>query len=133
MLRRSKDKKVGIFIPMGRKPWPHEMHAAEVLATAGHYVEFLSEGHIHSADILLDGVEYEIKSPESSRAITIERAIKKALRQSNNLIIDMSRMKGVKENRVQAILVAQARSRKQIKKMLFITRQGKVIDILELF
>lgn len=129
----KKYTKAGIFTPANRKVWSHERHVTEILAQAGHYVEFLLESSIHTPDIRLDGVtEYEIKSPESSRAITIERAIKKALKQCNNLIIDASRMKNARDASVTRFLVAQARSRKQIKKMLFITKKGEIIDILKL-
>jgi hypothetical protein len=34
-------EKIGkIIIPAGRDPWPHELHRAKVLASAGHIVEF---------------------------------------------------------------------------------------------
>lgn len=128
-----KNTKVGIFTPANRKVWNHERHVAEILARAGHYVEFLPESSMRTPDIKLDNVdEYEIKSPESSRAITIERAIKKALKQCNNLIIDASRMKNARDASVARFLIAQAKSRKQIKKMLFITKKGKIVDILKL-
>ena len=33
-----------IIVPAGVRPWPHELRVAEVLAAAGHRVEFLPEG-----------------------------------------------------------------------------------------
>ena len=125
-------KRQGIFIPPGRKPWPHEMRVANVLSENGHCVEFLEEGSLHSPDILLDGVEYEIKSPENFRCITIERAIKKALKQSGNLIIDVSRMKNANYKKICNILLLQIRNKKQIKKMIMITKCGKMVDVFEL-
>jgi len=86
-------RKTGIFIAPGRKPWPHEMRVAEILSLAGHYIEFLEEGNLHTADIKLDGIEYEIKSPESFNSNTFEHKLKDATKQSPNLIIDTSRMK----------------------------------------
>ena len=125
-----KNKKKGkIIIPAGRKPWAHEFHVAEVLAMNGHKVEFLLEGDVKTPDILLDGVEYEIKSPESMKAISIERTIKKALKQSPNLIIDISRIKKVNEKKICNFLIKQVRIRKSIKKMLLVTKQEKVIDV----
>lgn len=133
IISMKEQMQAGIFIPVGRKIWEHERHVADILATTGHYVEFLIEQTIHTPDIRLDHViEYEIKSPESARAITIERAIKKALKQCNNLIIDSSRMKNARDASVIRFLTAQAKSRKQIKKMLFITKKGEIIDILKL-
>lgn len=124
-----KEQKAGIYIVSGRRIWSHEMHIAEVLSLAGHYVEFLEEGNLKTADILLDGTPYEIKSPESFNANTLEHTIKNALKQSPNLIIDMSRMKKVRSDKVRMFLVNQLRKSKQIKRLLLITRQGQIIDI----
>lgn len=57
----------------------------------GHLVEFMPAAQIKSADILLDGVEYEIKSPITNKP----------------------------DNRQQP----------QIGKLIFITKNGQVIDI----
>lgn len=128
-----KEQRAGVFTPKGRKVWAHEQRVAGILAAAGHYVEFLPETTIKTADIRIDGItEYEIKSPENARNITIERAIKKALKQCTNIIIDTSRMKGARDNRVKNFLIFQARSRHQIKKMLLITKRGEIIDIRSL-
>ncbi|MBR6134414.1 hypothetical protein IKQ38_02960, partial [Candidatus Saccharibacteria bacterium] len=37
-----------------------------------------------TADILLDDVAYEIKSPKSANSNTLEHVLKKALKQSSN-------------------------------------------------
>ncbi len=122
-------KKAGIFVAPGRKPWPHEMRVAEILSLAGHYVEFLEEGNLRTADIKLDGVEYEIKSPEVFNANTLEHTLKNAVKQSPNLIIDTFRMKKVRDLKVRNFLVNQMRKQKQIKKIIMITKRGQIIDI----
>ena len=96
---------------------------------AGHNIEFLEESNLHTADILLDGIEYEIKSPKSSTANSLEHLIKKALRQSPNIIIDTSRMKNARDDNTRKFLITQAKSRKQIKKLIMITKQGRIVDI----
>ena len=128
-----KEKKRGIYIAPGRKPWPHEMQVAELLALSGYYVEFLEESSLHTADIRLDGVEFEIKSPESFNSNTFEHKLKDATKQSPNLVIDSSRIKKVRDAKIRSFLVNQAKKQKQIKKMLFITKQGRIIDIFGLF
>lgn len=122
-------KKTGIFIAPGRKPWPHEMRVAEILSLAGHYVEFLEESDLRTADIKLDGIEYEIKSPESFNSNTFEHKLKDATKQSPNLVIDTSRIKKVRDLKVRSFLVNQMRKQKQIKKMIMITKHGQIIDI----
>ena len=89
----------------------------------------MPERHISAADILLDGVEYEIKSPFTCKANSLEHVLKDALRQSSNIIIDTSRMKNSRDDNVRKFLVSQTQMRKQIKKMIMITKQGRIIDI----
>lgn len=127
----TKQKKSQIIIPGGLTPWPHELRVANILALAGHTVEFLPTGTQKTADILLDGIEYEIKSPLTDKANTLEHMLKRALRQSPNLIIDSSRTNGkkIRDDQIRKFLISKARRHKQIKRMLFITRKGQVIDI----
>lgn len=119
----------GIYIPNGKNPWPHEMRVAKILSAAGHYVEFIEETKLQTADIRLDGTEFEIKSPRSFNANSFEHTLKRGIRQSPNLIIDSSRMKGVRDDKIRVFLVNQARKQKQIKKLLFITKRGQIVDI----
>ena len=122
-------QKNGTFIASGRKLWPQELRVAEILTMAGHSIEFLEETNIHRADILLDGVEYEIKSPRSSKANSLEHLLKKALKQSSNIILDTSRMKGARDDATRKFLVSQVKTRKQIKRLIMITKRGQIIDI----
>lgn len=101
---------------------------AEILAAAGHCVEFLEEGALPRADIRLDGVEYEIKSPETAKLASVEQLIRKALKQAPNIIIDSSRCK-IREDRLRQYLIYKFRGQKQIKRLLFITKSREIIDI----
>ena len=128
MKRSGKGK---IVIPAGRRPWPHEMRLADILASAGHNIEFLPESNVrNTADILVDGVEYEIKSPITSKANSLEHVLKKALKQSPNIIIDTSRMKKSRDDNTRKFLINQMQTRKQIKKLIMVTKQGRIIDIV---
>ena len=46
-------KKRKIIISAGRRPWPHELRVANILALAGHVVEFLEEWNLKTVDINL--------------------------------------------------------------------------------
>ncbi|MBQ3309671.1 hypothetical protein IJG78_03275 [Candidatus Saccharibacteria bacterium] len=127
------NNKRGVIIkPAGCRPWPHEERVADILALAGHKVEFILKTNYKTADILLDGVEFEIKSPESFNTNTLEHTLKNATKQSPNIIIDSSRIKKTWDNRILIFLINQARKQKQIKKLLFITKRGKIIDVSSL-
>lgn len=125
----EESKRRGIYIPPGRQPWPHELRVAKILAMAGHNIEFLPENHLRTADIKLDGIDYEIKSPESFNPNTLEHKLKDATRQSENIIIDSSRIKKTRDDKIRRFLVNQFRKQPQIKKMLFITKRGGIVDI----
>ena len=127
-------RRQGVFKPANRRVWPHEDRAAEILARDGHYIEFLPEGNSSSPDILLDGVMYELKSPKSYKTNSMEQLIKDALygKQCPNIVFDSLRLKGVRDEKIQAFLVSQVKARSKIKNMLFINRHHEVIDIFTL-
>lgn len=132
-MQKTKANLVGkIIIPAACHVWPHEMRVAEILANAGHIVEFLPTSSTKTADIKLDGIEFEIKSPESSNTNTLEHMIKKALHQSSNIIIDVSRFKSMSDQQMQRFLIAEIHAVKQIKRMLLITKRSKIVDIFSL-
>lgn len=118
-----------VIIPAGRRPWSHELRVADILAMAGHNVEFLPEGNLKSADILLDGVEYEIKSPFTNKQDKLERNIKRGLKQAKNIIFDSSRIKGMRDDNLRRFLVKKVREQKQIGELIFITKRNQIVDI----
>ncbi len=118
-----------IVIPGGVAPWPHEMRVARILASLGYIVEFIPKGSIKTADILLNGVEFEIKSPLSNKSNSLEHVLKKALRQSPNIIFDTSRIQEVNDIKIKNFLARQAQQRKQIKRIRLIMKSGEVVDI----
>lgn len=128
----AKNQRGKVLIPGGVRPWPHELRVANILALAGHAVEFLPKTNMKTADILLDDVAYEIKSPKSANSNTLEHVLKKALKQSSNIIIDTTRMKNVRDGNTRRFLINQVRIRKQIKKLIMISKQGQIIDISSL-
>ena len=118
-----------VVVPANANPWPHELRVAKILALAGYAVEFIPETNTKTADILLDGIEFEIKSPKSANANSLEHILKKAVKQSCNIIIDTSRMKNVRDDNTRSFLINQARIRRQINNLIMITKQGQIIDI----
>ena len=118
-----------VVVPANANPWPHELRVAKILALAGYAVEFIPETNTKTADILLDGIEFEIKSPKSANVNSLEHILKKAVKQSCNIIIDTSRMKNVRDDNTRRFLVNQVRIRRQINNLIMITKQGQIIDI----
>lgn len=87
--------KTNIIIPQGVNIWHHELLTAEALANSGVTTEFLkpkNNQNAKSADLLIDGEEWEIKSPSTNKLSSIERNLKRASKQSENIIIDSCRI-----------------------------------------
>ena len=121
-----------IIIPANVLPWDHELKTAQALALHGYIVEFVAVSNrrnVKSADIMISGELYEIKSPVASKLSAVERNLKRAYRQSTNIIFDSRRMKCLPDKSIQKELIKQFKLTKNIKHMLFVNRKHEVIDI----
>jgi len=123
----------GIFIPKDVKPYPkdHELLSARALAKAGHYVVFLQpDNHkgVKTADVLLDGIPYEIKAPTGSLK-SIERSLKRASKQSLFIVFDCRRMRINNQQAIQRELENHLRKQVLIKSLFFINKYGNVVDL----
>ena len=78
-----------INIPYGSLPSPKELVVASLLAQSGRNVTFIPVGPIHTPDIIYDNRRWEIKSPEGGSKYTVENNIRRALLQSENIILDL--------------------------------------------
>lgn len=116
-----------IIIPSGVSPWPHELRIATILSNAGYRVEFIHEyNSARTADFLLNGVPYELKSPKSSKLVAVERNLKRVAKQSRNIVFDSSRMKNLRDDRIRSNVVFQAKHQKLIDNIIFIDKRGRI-------
>ena len=123
-----------VIIPAGH-PNPPESHEVDVaFILARHYretVEFLipvDDYKRKSADIIMLGVEWEIKSPHGASKSTIGNQFRFASKQSKNIIIDTRRTKLEYESIVSKVLF-EIKKRPAIKKVILIDKFEKVIEI----
>ena len=122
-----------VIIPDGANPWPHERRVAKILAHAGHNVRFIPENGVTKvADIVLDGKEFEIKSPVSHNINAVERNLVRGLRQSCNIIFDASRMRRVHDKQILMKLTHRLRKGKGLKRILLVTKRGDIVDVNQL-
>lgn len=121
-----------VIIPAGVSVWEHELATAQKLAARGNTVEFLTPStgnELKIADIVMAGVTWEMKSPESSSVKSLQRILRRAGKQSSNVIIDIARMKGISTNQAETELRRLKPHIKAIKRLLLVTRSEEVIDI----
>lgn len=124
-----------VIIPANVQPWGHELKTAHTLAQKGYTVEFVAVSNDHrakTADVVIDGVLYEIKSPKTDKLSAIERNLKRATKQSSNIIVDSRRMNKLHDATVQKFLRQKLKQQKTIQRLLFVTRKHEVIDISKL-
>ena len=120
--------KGNIIIEQGVNVWPHE------LANAGYDIRFIPENKtMGSADAYVNNTIFEFKAPEGSSAKSIQRNIVRAINhQSANIVIDSFRMKKIRDSSIQSFLISRLKKGKGIKRLLFVTKSGKVVDINDL-
>ena len=86
-------------------------------------------GFGRTPDLRIKNEEWELKSPIGDGANTIEKILRKAAKQSKNIILDFSRTK-MNGNQAMAKTKFYLRTNKHsIKKLLVITKNHKIIDL----
>lgn len=77
-------------VPGGIKQ--HELETAERAATQGHEVTFVpATGRGRTADVKIDGVRWELKSPSGSGKATITDILRSARGQGDRVVLDLVR------------------------------------------
>ncbi|TAH35854.1 hypothetical protein EYC59_01485 [Candidatus Saccharibacteria bacterium] len=77
--------------------------------------------------MIIEGVEWEMKSPTGKSKYTIQNQFRRAARQSRNLIFDMRRVQ-LPTTIVQQEVEKQFTLRRSIKRLKLITKTGMVIE-----
>ena len=111
-------------------PEKAEFETAKYFAELGKDIKFLKPSSIpnqHSPDILMDGIEWEIKCPEGDSKRTIENNMRKAIKQSHNVIFDLRHMK-LSENKAISKLEKEFRINSRLKKLYVIRKTKELLS-----
>lgn len=127
-MQNQKRKFGKIIVPKGALPLLPELLVAEILARDGEDVEFIPVRTVPTPDILYAGEEWEIKSPVGKTSRTIENNLRNALKQSANIIVDLSRIKQPEQKAIKEIK-RQARLLRGIGKVIIVTKTKEMIKI----
>jgi hypothetical protein len=110
-------------------PKPHEIDAAFIIAEYFRAdVFFIQPGNFKTPDFLVGGTRWELKSPTGGSSRTIKHSMRTARKQSDNLIIDLSRTK-LHLYRALAHIKFYMEKPAHFKKILVVTKAGKVIVV----
>ena len=121
-----------IVIAPGINLWEQEYETAQALAAAGLTVEFIrrsEESRRTSADVIVNGLAWEMKAPMADNVRAIDRNLRRALHQSSNIIFDSHRMKKLPDTVIERELRKHALGMRSIKHLWFINRRREIIDI----
>jgi hypothetical protein len=135
--RKEKGKikdKAAVIIPgnLDTPPELKEVKSAWVLAR--HYNCVITfqpriDGYrVHSPDIEMNGVLWEMKAPEGDSRTTIGRILRRASKQSKNIVID-SHHTSLSDEAVKKTLLFELSKRRQIRKIILITKDSEIIEI----
>ena len=123
-------KKKGKITPNGVVLKTHENATAVFLTEQGFDVELIPASNIkgvHTPDIKMDGLKWEMKAPLGEGNQLMENTIQRALRQSQNIIIDLRHTKR-HQTKCLRELEKQFLNKKGIKRLKVITKSGKTLD-----
>lgn len=122
--------KKGKITPNGVVLKTHENATAVFLTEQGFDVELIPASNIegvHTPDIKMDGLKWEMKAPLGEGNQLMENTTQRALRQSQNIIIDLRHTKR-HQTKCLRELEKQFLNKKGIKRLKVITKSGKTLD-----
>ena len=123
-------KKKGKITPNGVVLKTHENATVVFLTEHGFDVDLIptsnAEG-VHTPDIKMDGLKWEMKAPLGAGRQLMENTIQRALKQSENIIVDLRHTKRHQYKCIRE-LEKQFVSKKSIKRLKIITKSGKTLD-----
>lgn len=120
-----------VTVPTSANIWPHELRCAKAITSAGNTVEFLArmEGYkVKTPDLVVDGVVWELKSPESSNLKSLQRILRRAGSQSRNVNIDTTRTTKLSDTTVEKEL-RRLPLTKSVRRIIMVAKDGSIIDI----
>lgn len=123
----TKKKLARVVVPYGACVTENELSVAKILVKTGYDVRFLKTQLVKMPDIVFMGREWEIKTPIGKNSRTIENIMRRALKQSVNIVLDL-RYISLAEKKCLREIERQMGLMKRIKNVIVLNRNGKIVD-----
>lgn len=123
-------KKKGKIVPNGVVLKEHENATVVFLTELGYDVELIPKSNVegvHTPDIKIGNIKWEIKSPKGEGSSLMKNTIQKALRQSCYIVIDLRRTKR-HQTKCLHELKRQFDNSKSLREIMVITKSGRVLE-----
>lgn len=120
----------GKIIPNGVVLKAHEFATVIFFTEMGFDVELIPKSNIeglHLPDIIMEGLRWEMKAPTGKGRWVIQNTLQSAQRQSENVIIDLRRIKLPQEKCLSALKREFEHSNK-LKRMKVITKKHVLLE-----
>lgn len=123
--------KRGVFTSNGVHVKVTELRAVEFFLANGYDVELVVPSYTpgnQNPDFLINGRAWELKTPISTNRRTIERRVKKAGHQSENVIVDL-RFTKIPDGQCMRILENYLSRSSRIRRMVAIDKNGRLLTV----
>ncbi len=121
----------GKITPNGVVLKTHENATVVFLTELGYDIELIPKSEkqgVHTPDIRFSNLLWEMKSPKGEGSSLMKNTLQKAARQSENVIVDLRRVKRI-QTRCLAELKREFCISKGVKRLKIITKTRKIIDL----
>lgn len=127
-MKKKVPGKQGKIIPNGVRPESQEIDTILFYTDLGKKIELIVPSNTPGnkrPDYFMDGLEWEAKSPTVNTRKAIERIFYRATSQSNNIIMDLRRLKG-KDTMAIKVTLACFRTTRKARNLHIIERNGEL-------
>ena len=128
-MRRVKERRVGRLTTNNVILETHEYLTVNALLADGEDVELVEKSHTprtKTADIVMLGMFWEMKSPNGKTARCVEHAMRRATHQAPNIIIDLRRMK-LADPALVALLERLFRELRSVRNLWIINKCNEIL------
>ncbi len=128
--KHNRRKTQGKIIPNGVSLEKHENNIVVVFTELGYDVELIPtarQRQVKTADAIIDGLEWEFKTPRGKTTRSIQHIIKKAVSQSPNVILD-ARLMDLPDDVILRKVQYEANHTRSLRRLKLILGE-EVIDI----
>ena len=125
----KKRPRPGKIILNGIKLEPHELATLTFLSNLGEDIEIIPPTltpHTKNADLIMNGLTWEMKSPLINSKRAIERIFYRSTQQANNIIFDLRRIKNSETDIIDQLTKLFQATRKA-RNLLIITKNEKLL------
>lgn len=123
-------KRKGKITPNGVSLEKHENETIVFFTELGYDIELIPPSNspkVKSADFIMNGISWEMKCPQGKSKSTLEHIIKKATKQSENIIINLARSK-INEDIALKEIERRFTQTKSCKRIKIITKHQKLLE-----